>query len=416
MEEKMLILKMLQEGKITTDDAVRLLEALEKGTPNTGASGSRLNEIKDELTTKLNEMKIDEKLNKLGEKATKFAETLGEKAGKLAEQFGETIKSDKISHSTEKFTEEFAKRIESLGQDIAESAAKLADTFVNQLGSIFEGGFEKYRYNSNYTYPVKEGSSLYLKTNNFSIKASPSEAQEIVVNIYANSNIDNLNIDEYFNAVMDENVCKLSSDFPGRTWGRMELQLPKGMELLSIGTDNAKCEINGIEVKVLTCSTTNGKVSLSNCTADEVEIITENEKVLLDEVSARNANIRTSNSKITISKSRLDNIDAKTSNASIVAAVSRKGSSLTSNYFLNTSNGKIDVGLEPAEGFEHMVDAQTTMAGIGVKLTNLTYEMDDKNIGMRSTVKAKSENFDTASCKVTIKANTTNAPIIIKNI
>ena len=47
MEEKMLILKMLQEGKITTDEAVKLLEALEKGGSGTPSSGSKINEIKD---------------------------------------------------------------------------------------------------------------------------------------------------------------------------------------------------------------------------------------------------------------------------------------------------------------------------------------------------------------------------------
>ena len=79
MEEKLLILKMLQEEKISADDAVKLLEALEKSSTGTSSSGSRINEIKDELTAKLNEMKIDEKLNKFGEKASKLAATFGKR-------------------------------------------------------------------------------------------------------------------------------------------------------------------------------------------------------------------------------------------------------------------------------------------------------------------------------------------------
>jgi DUF4097 and DUF4098 domain-containing protein YvlB len=137
MEEKMLILKMLQEGKITTDEAVKLLESLEKSSPSSPRPGSRINEIRDELTAKLNEMKIDEKLNKFGDKASKLAETFSEKAGKLAEQLGENINPEKIENNTEKFTEEFTRRMESLGQDIAESAAKFADTFTSQLGNLF---------------------------------------------------------------------------------------------------------------------------------------------------------------------------------------------------------------------------------------------------------------------------------------
>jgi len=416
MEEKMLILKMLQEGKISTDDAVKLLEALEKNATNAAPSGSRINEIKDELTAKLNEMKIDEKLNKFGEKATKFAETLGEKAGKLAGQFGENISPDKINNNTEKFTEEFAKRMESLGQDIAESATKFADTFASQLGSLLETGYEKYRYNSSYTYPVTEGASIYFKTSNFSIKVSPNETKEVVVNLFANSNLPQLVIDEYFKAVVDGSSYRLTSDFPGRTWGKIEIQLPKGMDILSFSTDNAKCELNDMDAKLISCSTSNGKVIITRCSADEIEILTDNEKVLLDEASARTANIRTSNSRIAIGNSRIDNIDAKTSNASILVSTSRRGDTLNSNYILSTSNGKIDVGLGAAENFEHMVDAHTTMGSIDINLNNLTYSMDKKSIGMQSTALVKSEGFETASNKITIKANTSNAPIIIGSI
>ena len=416
MEEKMLILKMLQEGKITTDEAVKLLESLDKSSASAPRSGSRINEIKDELTAKINEMKIDEKLNRFGDKASKLAETFGEKAGKLAEQLGENINPEKIENSTERFTEEFTRRMESLGQDIAESASKFADTFASQLGSLFETGLEKYKYNSSYTYPIAENNNIYLNTNNFSIKVIPNAAKEITVNLYVNSNIPSLVIDEYFKTIAEDNCYKLSSEFPGRTWGRIEIQLPKGVSSLNLSTYNAKCEISDIDVKRINCSTANGKITMSRCSAEEIEILTDNERVIFSKVSARAANIRTSNSKIEIDGSHLDAIDAKTSNAAILVNSSRKGDSLTSNYILSTSNGKIDVGLVKAEAFEHMVDAHTSMGRIDVNLSNLVYETDKKNMGMQSTTQLKSENFDTSSNKIVIKAHTSNASIMIKNV
>ncbi|MEA4846804.1 MAG: DUF4097 family beta strand repeat-containing protein [Clostridiaceae bacterium] len=412
MEEKMLILKMLQEGKITADDAVKLLEALENGSTGASPSGSRINEIKDEFTARLNEIKIDEKLNKFGEKASKLASTFGEKAGKLAEQLGENINSE----NTEKFTEEFTKRMESLGQDIAESAVKLADNFANQVGSLFETVYEKYRYNSSYKYPVADAQSIYLETSNFSVKVGHSDTKEMTVNLFVNSNIPQLAIDEYFKTIADTDGYRLSSEFPGRTWGRIEIQLPKGMNLIKLSTDNAKCEINDMDAKLISCTTANGRITLTNCSADEIELFTDNEKIVLNEVSARTANIRTSNSKISIEGSHLDSLDAKTSNAAIMVNASRKGDSLSSGYILSTSNGKIDIGLAKEEGFEHMVDAHTTMSSIEVKLANLTYATDKKSIGMQGAVQIKSDNFDTASSKISIKANTSNAPITIENI
>lgn len=412
MEEKVLILNMLKEGKITTEDAVKLLEALEKAGPGPTPSGSKINEIKDEITAKLNEIKIDDKLNKFGEKASKIATSFGEKAGKLAEQIGENINAEK----TEKFTEEFTKRMEVLGQDIAESAAKFADVFADQVGNLFDNVYEKYKYNSSYTYPVEDALDIYLQTNNFSVKIGLCDTKEMKVNISVNSNMPQLVIDEYFKTIMDSGCYRLSSEFPGRTWGKIELLLPKGMNVLSISTNNAKCEISDMDVKQLSVTTANGRISLSRCSADETELLTDNEKVILNDVTSRSAKVRTSNSKIIIEDSHMDNIDAKTSNAAIMVYASPKGESLNPCYIISTTNGRIDLDIANEEGFDYMVDANTTMSSIDIKLANLTYETDKKSIGMQEAIQLKSENFDTASNKISIKANTSNAPISIKNI
>lgn len=422
MEEKMLILKMLQEGKITAEEAVKLLDALEKSGTSAGPSagsasaGSRINEMKDEFATKLNEMKIDEKLNKFGEKATKMAEVLGEKAGKLAGQLGENINAEKLGSNTEKFTEEFTKRMESLGQEIAESATKFADTFASQLDGLFEGSFEKYRYNSSYTYPMTEGASLQLRTSNFAVKVYPGDSNELKINLACSSNVPQLALDEYFKVITEDGNFKISSDFPGRTRGRIELQLPKNMEKLTVITDNARCEINDINSKLLNCSTSNGRILLAGCSMEETELLTDNERVTLENVSAKIANMRTSNAKIAISGCRLDNIDARTSNGPISAETSRNGDYLSSSYVFNTTNGKVDIGIASEEGLEYSVNAHTTMGGIGIKLAGINYELDRKNYDMQGSAELKSDNFDTASGKLSIKATTSNGLINIYQI
>lgn len=412
MEERMMILKMLQEGKLTPEEAYKLLEALDKGaSERKSTTNEKVNDFREEFTSKLNEMKIEEKLSKFGEKAAKFAESLGEKAGKLAEQFSEKLDSEKVNNGTEKFTEEFSRRMENLGHDITESAGRFADMFSNQLGNIFDIGYEK--YTGSYEYPVHGNASIQLRASNFSLRAIPSEVDKITVSITANTNIPEFAMDEYFKAIIDDSSCSFSCEIPGKSWGKIEIQVPETLEVLKLDTDNGKCEIGGIQAKAISCSTNNGKVYVSKCSSDAIEVLTDNGRVIMDESSARTANIRTSNAKIDIADCNLDSIDAKTTNGAIEVVGLSKSKDMESKYTLNTSNGKISVVLGNAGDSECMVEASTTMGNIDVALDKLLYTLDKKNIGMHSNAAVKSDNYDTSSDRIYIKADTTNAPINI---
>jgi hypothetical protein len=56
------------------------------------------------------------------------------------------------------------------------------------------------------------------------------------------------------------------------------------------------------------------------------------------------------------------------------------------------------------------------MGGIDIKLAGLDYELDRKNFDMQGSAEIKSENFDTASGKLSIKATTSNGPINILQV
>lgn len=412
MEEKMMILRMLQEGRLSPEEAYKLLDALDKGASDEKtASASKTSDFKEEFTSKLNDMKIEEKFNKFGEKAAKFAESLGEKAGRLADQIGEKLDSEKMNNSTEKFTEEFAKRIENLGHDITESAGRFADMFSNQLGSIFEIGYEK--YSGSYMYTVEENADIQFTASNFSMRVVPGDAKNILINVTANSGIPKFVLDEYFKAVIDGSSYSFSCELPDKSWGKIEIQVPESVEILKLNTDNGKCEIGGIKSKTLSCSTNNGKVYVSKCSSDTIEVFTDNGRVIIDESSARIANIRTSNAKIDINDCKLDNIDAKTTNGAVEAVGLSKTQGVESKYILSTSNGKVHVALDRTTDSECMLEASTTMGGIDVALPKLAYTLDKKNIGIHSCAAVKSDNYDTSSDKIYIKADTSNASINI---
>ncbi len=423
MEERMMILKMLQEGKITAEEAHKLLEALDKvggkaagSTAGTGTAGSRIEDLREEITSKLSDMKLDEKLNKLGEKATKIAETLGEKAGKLAGQIGENLNSnsERIGGNTKEFTEDLAKKMETLGSDIAESATKFAEQFANQFGSLFDFGFEKYKYASTYSYPAADGCSIAIQCSNFEVKALPSDTPNVVLNIHVNSNIPQLNLDEHFNAILDSDSFSFNTQFPGRTWGHIEMLVPRNIRGLAIQTDNGKCEISGLQAGSFKCHTSNGKVIVTESSCDDINILTDNGRITLDKVEAGLAYIRTSNAKIELESCKMDNVDAKTSNGAIQLGNIGKRSVVEAKYNLSTSNSKISVGLAKQEECGYMVDAYTSLGNISIVLPELVYTIDRKSSGMQNSAQVSSTNYDTYESKFYIKATTSNASVSVE--
>jgi len=405
MEERIMILKMLQEGRISVEEASKLLDAIEKDENKSKASySSKVNDLKEELASKLKELNIEEKLSNFSNKAAKLAESLGEKAGRIAEQFSEKLESERVN-------EEFSRRIESLGHDIAESAAKFEDMFTYQLENIFDIGFEK--YTGSYRYPASSSAHIKLKASNFTLNVLPSKEDAINVDITAKSNIPGFTLDNYFRTVIDGDNFDLNCELPGKSWGKIELYVPKNLQSLIIATENGKCEIGGISAKIINCSTNNGKVYLDNCSGDSIELLTDNGRVIVDNTTAREAAIRTSNAKIDIADCCLDNINAKTTNGNIEAVGLRNSSETGCRYILNTTNGKINLLLISNETCEYMVDASTTMENIDINLPKLTYTLDKKDIGMHSSASVKSDDYETSSNKIYIKADTTNAAINI---
>lgn len=393
MEERMMILKMLQEGKITPDEANKLIEAIERGS--TRDNSNRVNTIN-----------IEEKINRIGEKAGKAAEKLNKSFNSNAE---------KIQSNADKVAGDFSKRFESFGNDMAEAAVKFSDKLVNFLNNTFDIGYDKYEYSKTYTYPATSLANINLKATNFAIKAAPSDGDEIIVNIYANSTTPDLNLDEHFIADISDNNYALTCEFSNRTWGKIELLIPQNIVSMIIDTTNGRCEINEINAESIKSHTTNGKVLINNCKLDNITAITNNGRVVFKQDTAKTANISTSNGRIDISESQIDNIEAKTSNGSIKLSEITKPQSSEGRYNLRTSNGKISLVLCNTDDCSFVVDANTSLGGIHTNLPESSYTIDKKGSNINSSAIITSTNKDTAENKIFIKANTSNASITIEN-
>jgi len=393
MEEKMMILKMLQEGKISAEEAHKLLEALDKN--NTGF----------ESDARRSEKSFEEKMQELQQKANKVAEKLGSTLNSSAEKF---------SSNSEKFGDDFAKRMESFGNDIADSAVKFTDRLVNYLGNFIDVGYDKYQYKKNYFYPLPDHAELIIDTCNFAVIVSPTAESDLSANLYVSTSVPNLVIDEYFRVAQSENALAFKSQFPSRTWGKIEIFVPKHLKNLKIITTNGKCEIIDLTSDNLELNTSNGRISLTNCQSKTIDAVTSNGKIIVEGTVAAFANLSTSNGKIELANCKFDKLDAKTSNGSIILDKIYKMASQEGSYNLRTSNGKINIGLSNSDVCGCMVDASTSLGSISVDLPQLNYFVDKKTFSMQSVVQIKSANFDSSADKIYINAQTSNSSINIE--
>lgn len=393
MEEKMLILKMLQEGKISAEEAHKLLEAVDKNTTSFESEARR------------NEKKFEEKMQELQQKASKVAEKLGSTLNSSAEKF---------SSNSEKFGDDFAKRMESFGNDIADSAVKFTDRLVNYLGNFIDIGNDKYQYSKNYIYQLQENAELVVDTCNFAVIVSPTAESDASVHLYINTSVPNLVIDEFFKGELTDNRLAVKTQFPSRTWGKIEIFIPKHLSNLKIITTNGKCELNDITADNIESITSNGRISFSGCQGKTIEAVTSNGKIAASDTTAAFVDFSTSNGKIDIDNCKFDKLDAKTSNGSIVIDGIYKNNSTEGSYNLRTSNGKIIIALNNSETCGYMLDATTSIGSITADLPQLNYFVEKKSFNMQSVVQIKSTNFDNVTDKIFINAHTSNSSIVVE--
>lgn len=388
----MLILKMLQEGKITAEEAHKLLESI-----NTNTSSF-------ESDSKKYDKKFEEKMQGLHEKATKVAEKLGNSLNNSAEKFGS---------NSEKFGDDFAKRMESFGTDIADSAVKFSDKLVNYLGNFIDIGNDKYQYNKNYIYPLVDNAELSIDTSNFAVIVSPTAEKDLMINLYTNSSTPNLVLDEFFRVDQINNKFNFKTQFPSRTWGKIEVFVPKHLSILNIVTSNGKCELNDLTADNIVPTTSNGRISILNCQSKTLKASTSNGKIIASGTSSDLADFSTSNGKIEIENCKFDKLDSKTSNGGIVLNGIYKLNSKEGSYNLRTSNGKIAISLNSSDTCGYMIDATTSVGNISVELPQLNYFIDKKSFSMQSIAQVKSANFDSIEDKIFIDTHTSNSSIVI---
>lgn len=377
MEEKLLILKMLEEGKIKSEEAVKLLEALEKSK----VSQNRF------VNKDASSIKLNDTINEISKKAERFAE---------------------------KFGPDFISKVENVSNDFADAAVRFADKMVSYLNNGIKN-IEKYNViTKKFTIPVtNDDMKICFKTQNLRISINGSDNKEVSIKLVLNLYDEEINVDDYIQLTNDNESISFVSKFPINIYGELEVSVPKNIKELITETTNAKCLFVDIHAALMNVATTNGKIEIDKCILSNLTSKTNNGKTSVNKTTAGSARVETSNAGIEVTDSSFDDLKVFTSNNYINFNNVHSIDSAEALYEAQTTNGRIIIALFENEGTAYKINAKTSLGNINLSNidSSFTIEINDNNMQSEAIITA--DNYEEKEKRILINATTTNSSINI---
>lgn len=178
---------------------------------------------------------------------------------------------------------------------------------------------------------------------------------------------------------------------------------------IELDTKNAPIKVSDVKADTLHCSTRNAPITLDDVKAQSIEAQTTNSKITADDVETAHARLTTDNAKISVKDSNIAQLFVKTNNAPVaIENASFDSQEQDRQIDAKTSNGGITIRL-PHGDFSCKLRASTTNGRISSELNDLEYRVNEKNY-----VEAATREYDQAQAKLNLNLQTSNGGIYIK--
>ncbi len=362
-DEILTILKMVQDGKITNEDAAKLIDAIEGN---------------------------DDK-NKKSESGAAYSK-------------------EKNKNNFEQKMEEMAEGLENMVTDVVDSTKKALENIPDiNFGNWFNN-VEKREF----SYEAYPGMDIDINSKNGAVKVKPGRDKiDVVFHIYTKNDAD----EKMKDIVVEHSKDKLLIDTSGVTGGAgIEVRIPElkygefklsgkngSMECSPVEADsvelvtkNGSMRFAGVRSKVLKALTRNGSITCAGTTADRAGLNTTNGSITVRDSECTLLDINTTNGSIRYHSSKSDNLQANTSNASINA---ENFNTLGDKGIMNlkTSNGNVRIKLPDDVGA--MFNAHAGRSGKVVVDFPCSINKDMEYAGM-------TKGYEEAASKINITART----------
>jgi len=393
-EEKILILKMLEEGKINSEEAARLIEAIEPADRN--AQGNP---------------------NARQQKKVNF----GDEVSKVKDRLNDWKKDFKNNYNQKDFDrtiEEFSARAEKVGRTLATTTIGIADKVVDFVSSFVDTNafnvFGKYKAveKSFEAGDITEGMTLEVQGVNGNILVKKHMDNKVIINSIVRSPQDNA--DELLVFSQEDGNISLKSTKDENISVSHEIFVPAiKFNKIRLNTKNGKVYVEDSIAEVFEAQTSNSNIELMGVNSDKINVTTRNGKVQFGYIIGKDIDISTVNSVIDIKHIKTQNLNTATKNGRIlIENVHNYKECSEINMNLKTNQAGIKVNMNDMEKRGYKIKAQTTNADINLLIPDITYKNISKQLS-NSFVEAESSGYEDLEQKVNIVADTRNGNIEI---
>ena len=394
-EEKMMILKMLQEGKINSEEAAKLLEALD-GARKQASEGTSYRQQQRPQTNYNDEIaKVRERIN---EWKRDFSKNYSQK-------------------DFDRMVDDFSVKAENIGKNVANATFGIVDKIADFVGSVVDTGsfsiFGGYAaVEKNFEAEAQEGMDLELEGANGQIVVKKHQESNIIIKSTVRSPQNNAEDLLLFSSTPGAVSLK-----PAKTEGlpvsvSYEVFVPTvKFNKIRLETKNGKIVLEDTSAKEFECITKNSAIDLMGITGEKVTVDTKNAKISLNYVIGREITLNTKNALIDLKNLKTEKLGAFTGNGRIlVENVHNYENSPEIAMDLRTRNGGIKTNMNDMENRAYRIKAHTTNGGINLLVPGLLYR-NDPQTNTAKNAEAETEGFNEAPSKVNIYAETTNGYI-----
>jgi DUF4097 and DUF4098 domain-containing protein YvlB len=391
-EERMFILKMLEDGKISSEEAAKLMEALDGGDRQTAGESARANarnaNFQDEV------FRMRERIH----------------------EWKKDFKNNYNQKDFDRMVDEFSTKAEKLGKNVANTTFGVVDKVIDFVGSFVDTNafniFGSYTaVDKSFEAEAVEGMDIEIEGVNAPIVIKKHADNKVLIKSTVKSPLNNADSILVFNNAGNKVSLRLNKI--GNISVAHEIFVPAlRLGTVKLETTNGRIYAEDSLSQVFDVTTRNAHIELMGVNSDKLSINTKNAKIQIGYVIGRTIDINTNNSVIDIKHIKAESVNAVTMNGKIlVENVQSHENAEQVNLQLKTTNGDIKVNMNDMENMGYKVKAQTTNGGVNLLIPEMTYNNVNRQGMGGNFVEAVSTNYENAGKKVNIQAETFNGYI-----